>query len=402
MKNKFWTLRYTLVNVFYFAAFATIHGFAAVFLLSRGFSNTEIGMALALANILSVIGQPFVAGIVDRSKSVTNRRVLLGAALIMLFGALALCAIDGLKPLIFVLFVLIYTVQFIAMSILIAISFEYSAAGCAHNFGLARGLGSASFAVTAAVMGPIVEKRGATVNMYVTVAAMLLLLLVVFFFRIPKDAEGKIADTKISPEEVPTKSFIGFVKKYPMFMLFLLGVSCAFFSHNMLNDYLIQIIERLGGGETELGYASFLQAILELPVMALIVFVLRKINAKAVLVFSMIAFLVKVVTMYFATGLPGMYLSQSIQFFAYSVFIPTAAFYSDKIMKGGDKVKGQAYINSATTLGGVFSNIVCGPVIDKHGVPAMLMVGIAVCLAGVIISIIAMTAKTRGVEDETL
>ena len=178
-------------------------------------------------------------------------------------------------------------------------------------------------------------------------------------------------------------------------MLFLLGVACCFFSHNMLNDFLIQIIRRLGGGATELGYASFLQAILELPVMALIVFVLRKINAKIVLMVSVVAFLIKVAVMYFATGLPGMYLSQSIQLFAYAVFIPTSAYYADKIMKGGDKVKGQAYINSAITLGGVFSNIVCGPVLDRHGVPAMLLVGIAVCFAGVVISAISMAGKER-------
>jgi len=220
-----------------------------------------------------------------------------------------------------------------------------------------------------------------------------LLFLIAFFFRLPDGAVKE--NTDAGDTEAPTDSFFKFVKKYPMFMLFMLGVACVFFSHNMLNDYLIQIIRNLGGGETELGYASFLQAILELPVMALIVFVLRKINAKAVLIFSMFAFLLKVVIMYFATGLPGMYLSQSIQLFAYAVFIPTAAYYADKIMKGGDKVKGQAYINCAITLGGVFSNIVCGPVLDKHGVSAMLMVGIAVCLAGVIIATVSMTGKER-------
>lgn len=395
MKNKNWSLRYTLINVFYFVAFATVHGFATIFLLSRGFTNTEVGIALAVSNILSVIGQPFFAGIVDKSENITNRRVLMASAAIMLIGAFALSFLQGPKALIFALYVLIYTVQFIAMSFLIAISFEYRAAGCNHNFGLARGLGSASFAVTAAVMGPIIEKNGPVVDMYVTVGVMALLFLVVFFFKLPEGAKAVNAGASEDSEEAPTNNIIEFIKKYPRYMLFLLGVACCFFSHNMLNDFLIQIIRRLGGGATELGYASFLQAILELPVMALIVFVLRKINAKVVLMVSVIAFLIKVIVMYFATGLPGMYISQSIQLFAYAVFIPTSAYYADKIMKGGDKVKGQAYINSAITLGGVFSNIVCGPVLDRHGVPAMLLVGIAVCFAGVVISAISMAGKER-------
>lgn len=394
MKNRFWTLRYTLINIFYFVAFCTVHGYAMVFLLYRGFSNTQVGLALAVANILSVVGQPVVAGVVDRSSQITNRRVLITSAILMLLGATGLIFIRNIKPLILIIYVIIYAVQFISMSILIAMSFEYETAGCTHNFGLARGLGSASFAVTSAIMGKIVAARGPVVNMYVTIGVMVLLSVATFFFKLPKEGEDKLAAKK-SEGSAPNNNFIDFVKTYPMFTLFLLGVACVFFSHNMLNDYLIQIIRRLGGNETQLGYAAFLQAILELPVMALIVFVLRKINVKAVLIFSTVAFLIKIIVMYFATGIPGMYASQACQFFAYSVFIPSAAYYADKVMKEGDKVKGQAFINCATTLGGVFCNLVCGPVLDKSGVPAMLLMGISVCLLGVIITSASMISHKK-------
>lgn len=398
MKNKFWTLRYTLINIFYFAAFCTVHGYAAVFLLDKGFTNTQVGMALALANILSVIGQPVVAGIIDRSEKITNRRVLIASAIIMLLCSVGLLSLTFSKAVIFALYVLVYTVQFISMSVLIAISFEYRSKGCNHNFGLARGLGSASFAVASAIMGPIITKNGPAVNMYVTVVVMFLLCVIAYFFKLPEDAKEAVFEgsTELSGEdEAPTNNIIDFVKTYPLYMLFMLGVACVFFSHNMLNDYLIQIIRSLGGNETHLGYAAFLQGILELPVMALIVFVLRKINVKAVLIFSTVAFLAKVLIMYFATGLLGMYLSQSFQLFAYAVFIPAAADFADKVMKAKDKVKGQAFVNSAITLGGVFSNLVCGSVLDKHGVSAMLLLGAIVCLVGVGISTVSLTAKTR-------
>ncbi len=398
MKKGNWTLRYTLINAFYFSAFCTVHGMAMVFLLFRGFTNTEVGIALAVANILSVIGQPLVAGIIDRSKVITNRRVLMTSAILMLLCAVGLIVITDIKPAIFIMYVLMYTIQFISMSILIAMSFEYRAAGCAHNFGLARGLGSASFAVTSAIIGRVIALKSPVVTQYVTIGTMILLCIMTYFFKLPDNCSdcASIKDVDLQDsEEVPTNNFFDFVKTYPMFMLFLLGSACCFFSHNMLNDYLIQIIRRLGGDEAHLGYASFLQAILELPVMALIVFVLRKISEKKILIFASVAFLVKIVTMYLATGLPGMYLSQSIQLFAYSVFIPTAAYYSDRIMKSKDKVKGQAYINCATTLGGVFSNLLSGPVLDKSGVPAMLIMGISVCIAGVLITTVAMSVKER-------
>lgn len=61
-----WTIRYTLINATYFSAFCTIHACAAVFLLGNGFSNTEVGVLLALANIVSAIAQPVIAGIIDK------------------------------------------------------------------------------------------------------------------------------------------------------------------------------------------------------------------------------------------------------------------------------------------------------------------------------------------------
>ena len=84
-----------------------------------------------------------------------------------------------------------------------------------------------------------------------------------------------------------------------------------------------------------------------------------------------------------------MYVSQSFQMFAYAVFIPTAAYFAENVMKENDKVKGQAFINSALTLGGVFSNLVCGKILDAFGVKVMLLIGMAVCFIGVLIVIIA-------------
>ena len=368
MKKGYWTIRYTFINILYFVAFCTVHAYATVFMLDRGFTNTLVGVALAVSNILAVVGQPLVAGIIDKSEKITNRRVLMGAILI------------------------IYTVQFISMSIMIAMSFEYQSEGCTHNFGLARGLGSAGFAVTSAITGGIMARRGPGINLYITATVMVLMFIAVYTFR-KHDVGTVIMEEKAectSDDEEPANNLIDFIRRYPAFMTFLLGAALCFFSHNMLNDYLIQIIRNLGGGETELGYASFLQAILELPVMAVMAGILRKISVKVVLIFSSVAFVLKVVIMYLATGLGGMYISQSFQLFAYAVFIPATAYYSDKIMKEKDKVKGQAYVNCAITLGGVFSSLICGRILDKRGVSVMLALGIAVAVAGALIAAGAM------------
>ena len=162
----------------------------------------------------------------------------------------------------------------------------------------------------------------------------------------------------------------------------------------MINDFMIQIIRSLGGGETELGYANFLQAILELPVMALIGLVLKKITSNTLLIVSGAAFFVKTLILIFATNMAMMYFSQSFQLFAYAVFIPATAYYVSGHMAELDQVKGQAFITSAITVGGVFSNLVSGWILDNLGITVMLITGAVVCGVGVVIAFFSMSSAS--------
>ncbi|MBO4604022.1 MAG: MFS transporter [Clostridiales bacterium] len=390
-KNSFsWTIRYTLLNAAYFIAFCTVHAYAAVYLLANGFSNTEVGVLLAIANITSAVFQPLIAAVIDKQGFLTNKRFILISVLIMLAGSLVLMAVPGMKVVIFIIFALIYMIQFAYQPVMTALCFEYQKKGCGIIYGLARGLGSASFAITSVFIGRVVEESGVTVLLWVTVGAMILSVIVILTFVAPvaADASGE-EDTK--PKGKAHNNFISFVKTYPAFSLFLVGTVLFFFAHNMINDFMIQIIRSLGGNETELGYANFLQAILELPVMALIGLVLKKIASGKLLIISGIAFFIKILILVFASGMGHMYLSQSFQLFAYAVFIPVSAYYVSRTMEEYDQVKGQAFITSAITIGGVFSNLISGVILDNLGIRPMLITGTVVCAVGMVITIVAMT-----------
>ncbi len=405
MKKQFWTLRYTLINVAYFAAFCTIHAMAAVFLLDKGFTNTQVGILLAVSNILSAVCQPVVAGIIDKPGPLTNRRFILAAVTVIALGSVILMIAGHNRVLVAIVYALIYMIQFTYMPVMTALNFEYQKAGCDINYGLARGLGSAGFAVTSAIIGGIVEKRGVGVLLIVNIAAMVISAIVVFTFRLKNDpveneAEAeKVGDDKeqddMHPSEAPHNNPIDFAKVYPAFAIFLVATVCFYFAHNMINDFMIQIIRSLGGAEKELGYSNFLQAILELPVMACIGIVLKKISSDKMLVFSGVAFFIKSLILVFATNMIGMYVSQSFQLFAYAVFIPAAAYYVSSNMSEADQVKGQAFVTSAITVGGVFSNFISGYILDNFGIKTMLITGAAVAAVGVVIAFIAFSGKKK-------
>ncbi|MBR1523445.1 MAG: MFS transporter, partial [Lachnospiraceae bacterium] len=384
-RHQFWTFRYALINITYYAGFCTIHAYAAVYLLAHGFSNTEVGILLAVSNILSAVLQPFVAGIIDKPGWLTNRLFSLFSVIAIAVCSVLLMTVPENKILIFVIYAFLYMVQFVYQPVVTALCFEYQKAGCDIIYGLARGLGSAGFAVTSAFIGRLVEKEGVFVLLIAHVIIMALSAASLFTFKKPGDITESMYDTD-APAEAAHNNFFEFARVYPAFMLFLAGTICFFFAHNMINDFLIQIIRNLGGAETELGYATFLAAMLELPVMAVIGLVLKKVSADKLLILSGAAFFIKTLILVFAASIAMMFVSQSFQMLAYAVFVPASAYYVSRTMEDLDQVKGQAYVSSAITVGGVFSNLICGGILDSFGIHPMLVTGSVICAAGVIIT----------------
>ena len=238
-----WTVRYTLLNAAYFVAFCTVHAYAAVFLLANGFNNTQVGILLAVANIVSAVFQPIIAGIIDKPGFLTNKRFIIMSVLGILAGCVILMLFPGKKIPIFIVYAFIYMIQFAYQPVMTALCFEFQKAGCNIVYGLARGLGSASFAVTSLFIGRVVENNGVSVLMWVSIAAMIVSAAVMFTFVKPKK---NIEKTEESQEEKPAgkahNSLSSFAKTYPAFVLFLIATIFFFFAHNMINDFMIQII----------------------------------------------------------------------------------------------------------------------------------------------------------------
>ena len=74
------TLRYSLYQLLYFAITAGSGGFAATYLLDKGFAASQIGLILAATSIASCLIQPLLGAAADRVK---------GFAIPKLLGAMA-------------------------------------------------------------------------------------------------------------------------------------------------------------------------------------------------------------------------------------------------------------------------------------------------------------------------
>lgn len=385
--RKSLNIKYMASQIFYFGAFAAMMGYASVYLLYKGFSNSTIGIILSLCSILAVFMQPALASFADNHKNIEIRKIINTIVAIAIILSVALLVIPTNQTLIFILIVAIFSLETTIMPLINTLAFIFEKYGIQINFGIARGLGSVAYALTSMALGYIVEWFSPDLLPICYVVFNALLFIVVHLFVLPKNAQIINADEESETEaEVQENvSLLKFAGKYKKFIVFLLGFVLVYFAHTIINNFFIQIITNVGGNSSDMGNAVFLAAMLELPTMAYFTKLSQKVNCGTLIKASIVLFLAKHAITYLATNMVMIYIAQVLQMGAYALFIPASVYYVNCKVDNKDIVKGQSFVTTSMTMSGVFANIIGGILLDAVGVSEVLLIGVILSLIGAVI-----------------
>ena len=69
--KKILNVEYGAIHATYWMTYAIVASFASAFLLGRGYSNSYIGLIIAVGSVLAVFLQPILADIADRSEKIS-------------------------------------------------------------------------------------------------------------------------------------------------------------------------------------------------------------------------------------------------------------------------------------------------------------------------------------------
>lgn len=391
------TVKYAFLQSTYWICQCAINSFAAVFLQSRNFNNMQIGIVLALAAILSIVLQPLVAAFADKTQKVSLRHIVIVLMVIVFFLVFILYIIpDSFWP-VAVLYVLTNALSFTLNPLYNSLALEYLNLGVPMNYGLARGMGSIAFAITSYLLGYLVNHFGAGILLAIFLVCYCFAIGAALLFKVklpesmlsadlnPGSLNSLTQDSGKTQEEAPAGILIFFIK-YKKFTLFLAGVAMIFYSHSLINTYLINIMENAGGNSTDMGISLSIAATLELPAMAGFIYIIKKFKCNKLVIMSAFFFLIKVIITWLAPNVWMVHVSQAFQMLSYAIFIPASVYYVNSIVDDRDKVKGQAMLGVATIgVAGSIANITGGKILDSVGVSDMLMLGTIVTAVGFII-----------------
>ena len=357
---------YALIQGLYWAIFCLMVGFASVFLLDRGFTNGQIGLILGLSYLLSAILQPVVGSMFSRQGVRLN--IAIACAYIPV-AALSLAVLTlplGRVPLAAMLAIM-FTVQSMMQPSVNALHQNFEALGRPVNFGLARGVGSAAYALSSFAMGRLLTRLSPSILPGAYGAAVAALILALFLARVPSSAG------QTGPEKGGA-SYAEILRRQPSLALFLVGVGCMFLTYSFIDNFLVQIILSIGGSSGDLGTAITLSAMTELPAMLLFARFSRRGKGVRLFMISIWFWLAKDVLTLLAPNPRVLYAVQLLNFASCAVYVPGMMDYMRHVLPETQLLRGATLAGTATTLGSLLATILGGWLMDAVGVRTALLV----------------------------
>ena len=376
-------IKYYTTMGLYWSVIAACVSFLNVFLTGRGLGTAEIGFLTAVGNGLAAIFQPIVSKVCSRSNKNERDFLVLISMLAMTLVIMALERKAGLAMKIEI--VAAIALVLVMQPLLNSLGYFYIARSVEINYGVSRGIGSITFAVTSFVLGILSEINK---DLSMVMAAVLLGALILSLLA-QKPISGNnvvtVFEKRMSKQRIQNSKFV----------IFLLAVGMLFTFYNVTNVYLLQIARRIGGDAKTVGTAFAVAAIFEFPIMFMFNRLKEKFSTRSMLIFSGVFFLFKGMLTYLATSPSTLIAIQVTQIFGFALFTPCSVDFINDIMSDEKKLTGQGFLASAITMGGVIGSVAGGVLIESTGVLNTLIISNVICLIAILLIVIS----TRGCNE---
>ena len=376
------TTAYALLHIVCWGFYAVTLGFSSNLLYGFVFSDSQISILLGISAALSFLLQLFLAELAAKCPKIKVWGILLTIGCIILlsnfmvwlphipaFAAVAFFAIAC---------ILLQTLP----SLTNAIGMDAIKHGSPTNYSIARGIGSLGYSVIAFATGMLVRRHGFRMVPAVGGICGALLIGGAVWFHFA----GERGLTEVVLPQPKAEKQKGFLKQYPLFGVFLAGSIILQFSHNLLSNFMYQIMLAKNGTAAEQGTAAAICAFVELPVMFFFPLMMRKIRCDKWVRFSSLFMAVKCLGILLSTTPYGVYAAQATQMLGYGLYTISSVNYAEMAVGKGESVRAQTYLGATSTVGVLMAMSTGGFICQHLGVQTMVLVSLFAALLGSVIS----------------
>lgn len=399
---------YAIAFATYWMSYCVVASFSSVFLLANGYSNTEIGLLIAIGNLVSVGIQPVLANLADRSKKVTVFEIsMLATALIMLFALFTLI-LHGRSILLFAAYLLMFAIHASLQSLLNSMDQTLAQRSIHVDYGICRSMGSLWYSAISALLSYLVVRVGIVSLPIVCEACAALMIAGLFLLNrlfkqslVPPEtvAEGTSEEApRLSAEEAASEqkeiTMKDFILRHKLFLIMNVGIFLIFYDHQIINFFMLQVFRNVGGDSAQMGTYYSIMTLLEIPTLMGFTLLTRRFSTSFLLRLATIGFVLRAVLMLLAHTSLLMMLTLVVHPIGFPLFLPTIVRYIDEIMDRRERVRGQSLYVMVITISGVVATASGGAVLDAFGAGPLLWICAVTCVIGAAI-ILPMIEKVR-------
>ncbi len=372
--------RYKFMQGLFWMLYCAGSGFISLYLQGCGIGTVGIGTVTAFFGITAALMQPLLGSICDRSSIFNWKNMILILSVIFAAVCAVMIFINGVCAGAILIGLLILTGNLI-MPFVNNANFYYLKKGENINFGIARGIGSASYAIVAFIIGKIAAVSGIRV-----IPSAGLIIAVLFFAAViimPYQKSEKHNEIK------RTRMKKGFFSSYRPFTVMMGACLMMLTTHNILCTYLLQIIQSFGGNSSNLGTALAIQAIVEVPVMFCFSRLLRHFSPAVLMMTASFGFILKAIMFLISSDILMLYLTQLTQMVSFALFASASVYYTAESVSDEDQGMGQACMTSMMAAGTVCGSLLGGWILKVTGIHELLLISLLISAFGVILAAIS-------------
>ena len=242
-------------------------------------------------------------------------------------------------------------------------------------------------------MGTLVEKHSVSIMPISGVVVILMLMVSLALTKNLFDKakanhmEKTIVTAHEKAKETEEINLVAFLKRNKVFVLLNIGVLGIFFSNQVLNNYMIQIVTNVGGDSEDMGRILSIMAFLEIPAMVCVGALRKRFSCELMLKVAAVGFTAKIAIHYIATSVGMIYFAQIFQLISFGVFLPVMIIFIDEVMSKGEAVKGQAFFTMMSTFAAIFGSLTGGVILDFGGPKMLTLIATIITAIGTLILI---------------
>lgn len=372
----------------FWVGLCALTGFTAILLGSKGLNDVQVGYTSSLLSVLTIAFQLIISNFSDQHPSIALRNII--AVLYLLAIASGAVLLTGGIPiaLLMIMFALGGAFKGTIVGLFNALVMQYVNTGIPVRIGWPRGVASIVYALCAYTLGRLIEIYSPGILVPIFLAATLISILLILLMPDVTKLTERIAPAFQQDREASRISYRQMLSGNTPLLLFLLAGVVLYSGQTTAFLFLVRVVESRGGGAVELGISMFLQAGMEMPIMFMSPWILKRFKPGNTLVFSYFAYAFKTFLLMISQSMPVVYLAMSFNIFSFGLYCITSVYFVNDLVRAGERVRAQGLVALCGAAGSIIGSVFAGYVLDTHGIQALLTINVLVTLGSAFIMIL--------------